>query len=111
MIKIPGASPRWIIFAIDVFVVCAAWAIALNYWLTLLSEPISGAGLFYTFIPVVLVNVALFLQQAYIVALGGLPGPLSSSASSLSPSWAHFSYLLQMKFFSQTYIPGFFPFG
>ncbi len=41
MIKLPGASPRWIIFSIDLFVCVGAWSISLNYWLSLLQEPIS----------------------------------------------------------------------
>lgn len=64
MVKIPGASPRWIIFTLDVLVVCGAWAIALNYWLSLLNEPLSGEKLYQTFIPVVLINIALFFATS-----------------------------------------------
>ncbi|MFZ4377456.1 MAG: polysaccharide biosynthesis protein [Saprospiraceae bacterium] len=64
MIKLPGASPRWIIFSIDLIVCLGAWTIALNYWLSLLQESISYNQTLYTYIPVVIVNVALFFATS-----------------------------------------------
>ena len=64
MIKLPGASPRWIIFSIDLFVCVGAWSISLNYWLSLLQEPISYHQTLYSYIPVVIVNVALFFATS-----------------------------------------------
>lgn len=64
MIKLPGASPRWIIFLIDLFVCVGAWSISLNYWLSLLQEPISYNQTLYSYIPVVIVNVALFFATS-----------------------------------------------
>jgi FlaA1/EpsC-like NDP-sugar epimerase len=64
MIKLPGASPRWIIFSIDLFVCVGAWSISLNYWLSLLQEPISFNQTLYSYIPVVIVNVALFFATS-----------------------------------------------
>jgi FlaA1/EpsC-like NDP-sugar epimerase len=64
MIKLPGASPRWIIFSIDLIVCLGAWTIALNYWLSLLQESISYNQVLYTYIPVVIVNVALFFATS-----------------------------------------------
>ncbi|MFN6078880.1 MAG: polysaccharide biosynthesis protein, partial [Bacteroidota bacterium] len=64
MIKLPGASPRWIIFSIDLFVCVGAWSISLNYWLSLLQEPISYNQTLYSYIPVVIVNVALFFATS-----------------------------------------------
>ena len=64
MIKLPGASPRWIIFSIDLFVCVVAWSISLNYWLSLLQEPISYHQTLYSYIPVVIVNVALFFATS-----------------------------------------------
>jgi FlaA1/EpsC-like NDP-sugar epimerase len=64
MIKLPGASPRWIIFSIDLFVCLGAWSISLNYWLSLLQESISYNQTLYTYIPVVIVNVALFFATS-----------------------------------------------
>jgi FlaA1/EpsC-like NDP-sugar epimerase len=64
MIKLPGASPRWIIFSIDLFVCIGAWSISLNYWLSLLQEPISYEQTLYSYIPVVIVNVALFFTTS-----------------------------------------------
>ena len=64
MIKLPGASPRWIIFSIDLFVCVGAWSISLNYWLSLLQESISYNQTLYSYIPVVIVNVALFFATS-----------------------------------------------
>ncbi len=64
MIKLPGASPRWIIFSIDLFVCVGAWSISLNYWLSLLQEPISYNQTLYSYIPVIIVNVALFFATS-----------------------------------------------
>jgi len=64
MIKLPGASPRWIIFSIDLIVCLGAWTIALNYWLSLLQESISYNQTLFTYIPVVIVNVALFFATS-----------------------------------------------
>jgi len=64
MIKLPGASPRWIIFSIDLIVCLGAWTIALNYWLSLLQESISYNQVLFTYIPVVIVNVALFFATS-----------------------------------------------
>ena len=64
MIKLPGASPRWIIFSIDLLVCVGAWSICLNYWLSLLQEPISYNQTLYSYIPVVIVNVALFFATS-----------------------------------------------
>jgi FlaA1/EpsC-like NDP-sugar epimerase len=64
MIKLPGASPRWIIFSIDLFVCVGAWAITLNYWLSLLQEPLSREEINYSYIPVILINVALFFATS-----------------------------------------------
>ncbi|MFN9683495.1 MAG: hypothetical protein ACK56V_18020, partial [Bacteroidota bacterium] len=64
MIKLPGASPRWIIFSIDLFVCVGAWSISLNYWLSLLQDPISYNQPLYSYIPVVIVNVALFIATS-----------------------------------------------
>jgi FlaA1/EpsC-like NDP-sugar epimerase len=64
MIKLPGASPRWIIFSIDLFVCIGAWSISLNYWLSLLQEPISYEQTLHSYIPVVIVNVALFFTTS-----------------------------------------------
>ena len=64
MIKLPGASPRWIIFSIDLFVCVGAWSISLNYWLSLLQEPISYHQTLYSYVPVVIVNVALFFATS-----------------------------------------------
>ena len=64
MIKLPGASPRWIIFSIDLIVCLGAWTIALNYWLSLLQESISYHQALYTYIPFVIVNVALFFATS-----------------------------------------------
>jgi FlaA1/EpsC-like NDP-sugar epimerase len=64
MIKLPGASPRWIIFSIDLLVCVGAWSISLNYWLSLLQESISYNQTLYSYIPVVIVNVALFFATS-----------------------------------------------
>ena len=64
MIKLPGASPRWIIFSIDLLVCVGAWSISLNYWLSLLQEPISYQQTLQSYIPVVIVNVALFFATS-----------------------------------------------
>jgi FlaA1/EpsC-like NDP-sugar epimerase len=110
MIKIPGASPRWIIFAIDVFVVCAAWAIALNYWLTLLNEPISGAGLFYTFIPVVLVNVALFFATSLYSGIVRFTGSFELIRVFFIAFMGSFLLFIANEIFFTNVYSGFFPF-
>jgi len=64
MIKLPGASPRWIVFAIDLLVCVGAWAITLNYWLALLQEPISRELVLLTYIPVAIINTGLFFATS-----------------------------------------------
>jgi FlaA1/EpsC-like NDP-sugar epimerase len=62
MIKLPGASPRGFIFFIDLFVCVSAWSISLGYWLYLLQEIISLNQILYSYIPVIFVNIFLFIS-------------------------------------------------
>ena len=104
MIKLPGASPRWIIFSIDLFVCVGAWSISLNYWLSLLQEPISYNQTLYSYIPVVIVNVALFFATSLYSGIVRFTGSYELARILLiSISGTILIYIANEIFFSNVY--------
>ena len=104
MIKLPGASPRWIIFSIDLFVCVGAWSISLNYWLSLLQEPISYNQTLYSYIPVVIVNVALFFATSLYSGIVRFTGSYELARILLiSISGTILLYIANEIFFSNVY--------
>lgn len=104
MIKLPGASPRWIIFSIDLFVCIGAWSISLNYWLSLLQEPISYNQTLYSYIPVVIVNVALFFATSLYSGIVRFTGSYELARILLiSISGTILIYIANEIFFSNVY--------
>ncbi len=104
MIKLPGASPRWIIFSIDLIVCLGAWTIALNYWLSLLQESISYNQTLYTYIPVVIVNVALFFATSLYSGIVRFTGSYELARILLiSSSGTILIYIANEIFFSNVY--------
>jgi FlaA1/EpsC-like NDP-sugar epimerase len=104
MIKLPGASPRWIIFSIDLLVCVGAWSISLNYWLSLLQEPISYNQTLYSYIPVVIVNVALFFATSLYSGIVRFTGSYELARILLiSISGTILIYIANEIFFSNVY--------
>jgi FlaA1/EpsC-like NDP-sugar epimerase len=104
MIKLPGASPRWIIFSIDLFVCVGSWSISLNYWLSLLQEPISYNQTLYSYIPVVIVNVALFFATSLYSGIVRFTGSYELARILLiSISGTILIYIANEIFFSNVY--------
>jgi len=104
MIKLPGASPRWIIFLIDLFVCVVAWSISLNYWLSLLQEPISYNQTLYSYIPVVIVNVALFFVTSLYSGIVRFTGSYElARILFISLSGTLFIFVANEIFFSNVY--------
>lgn len=104
MIKLPGASPRWIIFSIDLFVCVSAWSISLNYWLSLLQEPISFNQTLYSYIPVVFVNIALFFATSLYSGIVRFTGSYELARILLiSISGTVLIYIANEIFFSNVY--------
>jgi FlaA1/EpsC-like NDP-sugar epimerase len=104
MIKLPGASPRWIIFSIDLFVCVGAWSISLNYWLSLLQESISYNQTLYSYIPVVIVNVALFFATSLYSGIVRFTGSYELARILLiSISGTILIYIANEIFFSNVY--------
>jgi FlaA1/EpsC-like NDP-sugar epimerase len=60
MFNLPGASPRWLIFLLDLIVVNLSWSFSIIYWVSLLNETLSSKELLLTFIPLNIVNISLF---------------------------------------------------
>jgi FlaA1/EpsC-like NDP-sugar epimerase len=104
MIKLPGASPRWIIFSIDLLVCVGAWSISLNYWLSLLQESISYNQTLYSYIPVVIVNVALFFATSLYSGIVRFTGSYELARILLiSISGTILIYIANEIFFSNVY--------
>lgn len=60
MFNLPGASPRWFIFLLDLIVVNLSWFFSIVYWVSLLNETLTPKDLLFTFVTVNLVNISLF---------------------------------------------------